>query len=245
MRKRAAYAYITPWRTEAPTLPRLRPPHPLTIEPIQAPTLTLPLTLCRHCRVQLPAAFGTCVGYQRRPHFEPAAASASRHAICTTTQRSSPLPPPIPPPGTPGNEDLFTCPPNVIHVQSYVLNRTRIIDPTGPPEPTRCPPPRPPSSPCTLPSTPHSTPHSTPPTPTPHDTTRLSTQATRHTARPHSPVTIPLYSWPNGSHNNDLMSPRATRHATSPPHPTPKHKTAPDPTQPQGTTHHAAPHHTV
>ena len=136
-----------------------------------------------------------------------------------------------PPPCTPGNEDLFTCPPNVIHVQSYVLNRTRIIDPTGPPEPTRCPPPRPPSSPCTLPSTPHSTPHSTPPTPTPHDTTRLSTQATRHTARPHSPVTIPLYSWPNGSHNNDLMSPRAMRHATPTPyptpHPTPKHRAAP------------------
>ena len=56
-------------------------------------------------------------------------------------------------------------------------------------------------------------------------------------------MTIPLYSWPNGSHNNDLMSPRATRHATrTPTQPTPKHHAAPHPTQPQGTTH-CAPHY--
>ena len=148
-----------------------------------------------------------------------------------------------PPPCTPGNEDLFTCPPNVIHVQSYVLNRTRIIDPTGPPEPMRCPPPRPPSSPCT--------PSSTHPTPTPHGAppnTKATRLAPSLAPKPHgtaaSPVTIPLYSWPNGSHNNDLMSPRATRHATpTPTQPNPKHHAAPHPTQPQGTTLHAVLHH--
>jgi hypothetical protein len=46
-----------------------------------------------------------------------------------------------------GNEDQTTCPPNVIHGQSSVLNRERITDPKGSPEPCPLPsrrPPRPP-----------------------------------------------------------------------------------------------------